>query len=131
MFEGLNEWNIWVRYDCEKDIYHAHIDKFNAYKPIDDEILFIPEELGEIRQYAENLRNEIAEKTNQVMDIARNVQELTCERKKQYEYVSTHYPQLTPAIMKALGILTNCGNDLTQVKKSIHKLLKPATEDPN
>lgn len=130
MFEGLNEWNIWVRYDCEKDIYHAHIDKFNAYKPIDDEILFIPEELGEIRQYAENLRKEIAEKTKQVMDIARNVQELTCERKKQHEYVSTNYPQLTPAIMKALGVLTNCGNDLTQVKKSIHKLLKPATEDP-
>lgn len=124
MFEGLNKWNIWVSYDCEKDFFHAHVDKHNAYKPIDDEVLFIPEELPEIRAYAENLRESIKTNANLIVEYAREAQQRTSERRSQYEWATTHHPQELAGIMKALNYLDGkC--KFTQVLQVAHKMLQP------
>lgn len=124
MFEGMTKWNVWVAYDCEKDIFHAHVDKHNGYKPVDDEILFIPEELGEIRQYAESLKTKVNDITAQVLDMAKDTQNNASERKLQYEYVHTNYKENTAAVMKALDYFAGkC--KLWHVKKIVHKTLQP------
>jgi RNA ligase len=124
MFEGLNKWNIWVSYDCEKDFFHAHVDKHNGYKPIDNEVLFIPEELPEIRAYAENLRESIKTNANLIVEYAREAQQRTSERRSQYEWATTHHPQELAGIMKALNYLDGkC--KFTQVLQVAHKMLQP------
>lgn len=124
MFEGLNKWNVWVCYDIEKDFFHAHVDKHNGYRPIDDEVLFIPEELTEIREYAENLRTEIKEYTNRIIEWAREAQQMTSEQRSQYEWATTHHPKETSSIMKALAYLRG-KYKFTQVVQSVHKMLQP------
>lgn len=124
MFEGMTKWNVWVAYDCEKDMFHAHVDKHNGYKPVDDEILFIPEELGEIREYAESVKTKVNDITAQVLDMAKDTQNNASERKLQYEYVHTNYKENTAAVMKALDYFAGkC--KLWHVKKIVHKTLQP------
>ena len=125
LFEGITKWNIWVCYDVEKDFFHAHVDKHNAYKPIDDEVLFIPEELAEMRKFAETVRSEVSRLTDYALVIAREAQELTSNRRSQYEWVSTNHSALMPAIMKALDLLGGkLKNDLP-IRQAVHKLIKP------
>ena len=125
LFEGITKWNIWVCYDVEKDFFHAHVDKHNAYKPIDDEVLFIPEELAEMRKFAETVRSEVSRLTDYALVIAREAQELTSDRRSQYEWVSTNHGALMPAIMKALDFLGGkLKNDLP-IRQAVHKLIKP------
>ena len=125
LFEGITKWNIWVCYDVEKDFFHAHVDKHNGYKPIDDEVLFIPEELAEMRKYAETVRSEVSRLTDYALVIAREAQELTSNRRSQYEWVSTNHRTLMPAIMKALDFLGGkLKNDL-QIRQAVHKMIKP------
>lgn len=125
LFEGITKWNIWVCYDVEKDFFHAHVDKHNAYKPIDDEVLFIPEELAEMRKFAETVRSEVSRLTDYALVIAREAQELTSDRRSQYEWVSTNHSALMPAIMKALDLLGGkLKNDLP-IRQAVHKLIKP------
>lgn len=125
LFEGITKWNIWVCYDVEKDFFHAHVDKHNGYKPIDDEILFIPEELAEMRKFAETVRSEVSKWTDYALVIAREAQELTSNRRSQYEWVSTNHSALMPAIMKALDFLGGkLKNDLP-IRQAVHKLIKP------
>lgn len=128
LFEGLNKWNIWICYDIEKDFFHAHVDKHNNYKPVDDEVLFIPEELPEIREYAEYLRKTLETNTNAVLDIANKVKCLQPERRKQFEYVHTNYKETWPEIMKALDYFENKCN-ISQVKQIVYKKLEPEPEN--
>ena len=127
LFEGMNKWNIWICYDIEKDFFHAHVDKHNSYKPVDDEVLFIPEELPEIREYAEYLRKTLEINTNEVLYIASKVKSLHSERKKQFEYVHTNYSEKWPSVMKALDYLEGKCN-IKQVKQTVYKQLEPEPE---
>ena len=125
MFEGMTKWNIWVAYDCEKDMFHAHVDKHNGYKPLDDEVLFIPEELVEIREYANSIQETVKSKAEEILDIAKEISLSYPQRKDQYRFANEKMPQYTVAIMKALDYL--CGKvPFTQVKQIVHKTLQPA-----
>lgn len=127
MFEGMTKWNIWVCYDCEKDFFYAHVDKHNGYKPIDDAELFIPEELGDIRKYAEHLRNEVQRLTDYAIVLAHQAKDLHSERKLQYEWVITNHKEFFAPIMKALDYLSGkC--KIHQIKQIVHKQLQPVTE---
>lgn len=128
LFEGLNKWNVWKCYDIEKNFFHAHVDKHNGYKPIDDEILFIPEELKDIREYTEYLRKTLETNTNEILDIANKVKCLHSERRKQFEYVHTNYKETWPEIMKALDYFDNKCN-IRQVKQLVYKKLEPQPEN--
>ena len=128
MFEGMTKWNIWVAYDCEKDMFHAHVDKHNGYKPIDDEVLFIPEELVDIRKYAETVRSEVERLTEYSIVLAKKAQQMTCERRLQYEWVNTNHPTLMPAIMKSLDYL-NGKIQYVRIRQVCHKLIKPKADE--
>ena len=125
MFEGMTKWNIWVAYDCEKDMFHAHVDKHNGYKPIDDEILFIPEELVEIREYATYIQETVKSKAEEILDMAKEISTQYPQRKDQYRFANEKMPQYTSAIMKALDYLGG-KVPVTQVKQIVHKTLQPA-----
>ena len=127
MFEGMTKWNIWVAYDCEKDMFHAHVDKHNGYKPIDDEILFIPEELGEMRDYATYIQDTVKYMTDVLIKKAKEISTQYTQRKDQYMFVNKAMPHYTAAIMKALDYLGGKA-PLTQVKQLVHKTLQPAPE---
>lgn len=128
MFEGLNKWNIWVAYDVEKDMFHAHLDKTKAYAPVDDEPLFIPEELRDLQDYADNLKKSIYATFMHVVTIAKDAQKDYPDRKTQYQYISTHYNELTPSIMKALNFIQNkC--PITHVLQYIHKYYEPKNDE--
>lgn len=124
MFEGLNKWDVWVAYDIEGDYFHAHVDKHNGYKPIDNEVLFIPEELPDIREYAESIRTRVAEMTAEAIDIAKAAQAYSSERKFQFQYVNTNYPKTVGLVMKALDYLAG-KTKYNQVKQVAHKLIQP------
>ena len=129
MFEGMTKWNIWVCYDIEKDFFHAHVDKHNSYKPIDDEVLFIPEELPDIREYAEWIRTEVASKTNHYIQIAKSIMENYPNRKDQFFYVQDHYkmPEI-PLVMVAIDHLLG-KKSITGVKYAVHKSIQPQNEE--
>ena len=129
MFEGMTKWNIWVCYDIEKDFFHAHVDKHNSYKPIDDEVLFIPEELPDIREYAEWIRTEVASKTNHYIQIAKSIMENYPNRKDQFFYVQDHYkmPEI-PLVMVAIDHLLG-KKSITGVKYAVHKMIQPQNEE--
>ena len=128
MFEGLNKWDVWVAYDIEGDYFHAHVDKHNGYKPIDDEVLFIPEELPDIREYAESIRTRVAEMTTEAIDIAKTAQAYSSERKFQFQYVNTNYPKTVGLVMKALDYLAG-KTKYNQVKQVAHKLIQPPPQN--
>ena len=128
MFEGLNKWDVWVAYDVEGDYFHAHVDKHNGYKPIDDEVLFIPEELPDIREYAESVRTRVAEMTTEAIDIAKAAQSYSSERKLQFQYVNTNYPKTVGLVMKALDYLAG-KTKYHQVKQIAHKLIQPPPQN--
>lgn len=128
MFEGLNKWDVWVAYDIEGDYFHAHVDKHNGYKPIDDEVLFIPEELPDIREYAESIRTRVAEMTTEAIDIAKAAQAYSSERKFQFQYVNTNYPKTVGLVMKALDYLAG-KTKYNQVKQVAHKLIQPPPQN--
>jgi RNA ligase len=128
MFEGLNKWDVWVAYDIEGDYFHAHVDKHNGYKPIDDEVLFIPEELPDIREYAESVRTRVAEMTAEAIDIAKAAQSYSSERKFQFQYVNTNYPKTVGLVMKALDYLAG-KTKYNQVKQVAHKLIQPPPQN--
>lgn len=127
MFEGMTKWNIWVAYDCEKDMFHAHVDKHNGYKPVDDEVLFIPEELVEIREYATYIQESVKFMTEELIKKAKEISAQYTQRKDQYMFVNKAIPHYTAAIMKALDYLGGKA-PLTQVKQLVHKTLQPAPE---
>ena len=128
MFEGLNKWDVWVAYDIEGDYFHAHVDKHNGYKPIDNEVLFIPEELPDIREYAESVRTRVAEMTAEAIDIAKAAQSYSSERKFQFQYVNTNYPKSVGLVMKALDYLAG-KTKYNQVKQVAHKLIQPPPQN--
>lgn len=129
MFEGMTKWNIWVCYDIKKDFFHAHVDKHNSYKPIDDEVLFIPEELPNIREYAENLRHEIAEKTDDYIQVAQQIMDMKSTRKEQYQLaVDTMEMREVPIIMLALDYLAG-KRTVDSVRICVHKFLQPQNEE--
>src|SRR5574344_229153 len=127
MFEGMTKWNIWVAYDCEKDMFHAHVDTHNGYKPIDDEVLFIPEELVEIREYATYIQESVKFMTEELIKKAKEISAQYTQRKDQYMFVNKAIPHYTAAIMKALDYLGGKA-PLTQIKQLVHKTLQPAPE---
>lgn len=127
MFECMTKWNIWVAYDCEKDMFHAHVDKHNGYKPVDDEVLFIPEELVEIREYATYIQESVKFMTEELIKKAKEISAQYTQRKDQYMFVNKAIPHYTAAIMKALDYLGGKA-PLTQVKQLVHKTLQPAPE---
>lgn len=125
MFEGMTKWNVWVAYDCEKDMFHAHVDKHKGYKPVDDEVLFIPEELVEIREYANSIQETVKSKADEILDMAKEISLSYPQRKDQYRFANEKMPQYTAAIMKALDYLGG-KVPFTQVKQIVHKTLQPA-----
>ncbi len=125
MFEGMTKWNVWVAYDCEKDMFHAHVDKHNGYKPVDDEVLFIPEELVEIREYANSIQETVKSKAEEILDMAKEISLSYPQRKDKYRFANEKMPQYTAAIMKALDYLGG-KVPFTQVKQIVHKTLQPA-----
>lgn len=127
MFDGLNKWDVWVAYDVEGDYFHAHVDKHNGYKPIDNEVLFIPEELPDIREYAESIRSKIATLTNDAVNAAKTVQAYSSDRKTQFQYVNTNYHESVSLVMKALDYL-NGKTKYVQILKIAHKMVQPEPE---
>lgn len=106
-------------------MFHAHVDKHNGYKPVDDEVLFIPEELVEIREYANSIQETVKSKAEEILGLAKEISLSYPQRKDQYRFANEKMPQYTAAIMKALDYLGGKA-PFTQVKQIVHKTLQPA-----
>ena len=126
MLECLSEWNIWVAYDCEKDFFHANVDKTKGYKPIDDEVLYIPEEFPELREYAESVRKRVAELTEVVVSEARETMKAVEDQRSRYEYATAHYKSDVGAIMQAIKCISRNDKSFVSVKRAVHKKLEPS-----
>lgn len=126
MLECLSEWNIWVAYDCEKDFFHANVDKTKGYKPIDDEVLYIPEEFPELREYAESVRKRVAELTEVVVSEARETMKAVEDQRSRYEYATAHYKSDVGAIMLAIKCISRNDKSFVSVKRAVHKKLEPS-----
>lgn len=126
MFECLSEWNIWVAYDCEKDFFHANVDKTKGYKPIDDEVLYIPEEFPELREYAESVRKRLTELTEVVVAEARETMKAVEDQRSRYEYATEHYKSDVGAIMQAIKCISRNDKSFASVKRAVHKKLEPS-----
>lgn len=124
--ECLSEWNIWVAYDCEKDFFHANVDKTNSYKPIDDKILYIPEEFPELREYAESVRKRVAELTEVVVSEARETMKAVEDQRSRYEYATEHYKSDVGPIMQAIKCISRDDKNFVSVKRAVHKKLEPS-----
>lgn len=126
IFECLSEWNIWVAYDCEKDFFHAHVDKTNGYKPVDDEVLYIPEEFPDLRAYAESVRTQVKERTEEVLAEARETMKACKDQRSRYEYALEHYKSDIGAIMQAIKCINRNITNYASVKRAVHKKLEPS-----
>jgi len=128
MLGGFSKWNVWRAYYAEKDAFLAHLDKSKNYKPTDDELLLIPEELPDIRAYAESLREQITSVANKAMEMAGEAKAFTSDPKGQYQYVSSHFSKnYISFVMKALSVL-NGKNSEVMLKQLIHKYLEPSKQ---
>jgi hypothetical protein len=127
VMNNLTEREMYMRYNPVTDIFYANVDPTKGYRNIDDEVLEIPEELPEIRTYADNLRERMHNIFNIVYDYAVDFLKTGLTGKERYDYVKIkldEYPQYLGLVLSTMKDIENGDTKYASVKVGIKKLLR-------
>ena len=127
VMNNLTEREMYMRYNPVTDIFYANVDPTKGYRNIDDEVLEIPEELPEIRNYADNLRERMHNIFNIVYDYAVDFLKTGLTGKERYDYVKIkldEYPQYLGLVLSTMKDIEKGDTKYASVKVGIKKLLR-------
>lgn len=127
VMNNLTEREMYMRYNPVTDIFYANVDPTKGYRNIDDEVLEIPEELPEIRTYADNLREKMHNIFNIVYDYAVDFLKTGLTGKERYDYVKIkldEYPQYLGLVLSTMKDIEKGDTNYASVKVGIKKLLR-------
>lgn len=127
IMNNLTEREVFMRYNPVKDIFYANVDPTKGYKNIDEEILEIPEELPEIRDYADKIREDMHKLFDQVYNYGVEFSKLKLEGKERYDYVSNQLSKSKQFIGPVLNVMKGIergDTEFASVKTALKKLLR-------
>ena len=127
IMNNLTEREVFMRYNPVKDIFYANVDPTKGYKNIDEEILEIPEELPEIRDYADKIREDMHKLFDQVYNYGVEFSKLKLEGKERYDYVSNQLSKSKQFICPVLNVMKGIergDTEFASVKTALKKLLR-------
>ena len=127
IMNNLTEREVFMRYNPVKDIFYANVDPTKGYKNIDEEILEIPEELPEIRDYADKIREDMHKLFDQVYNYGVEFSKLKLEGKERYDYVSNQLSKSKQFIGPVLNVMKGIergDTEFSSVKTALKKLLR-------
>lgn len=123
----LTEREMYMRYNPVTDIFYANVDPANGYKNLDDEVLEIPEELPDIKIYADNLREKMYNIFDVIRNYANNFLPAGLTGKERYDYVKaklSDYPQYLGLVLSMMKYIERGDTRYSSVKIGIKKLLR-------
>lgn len=128
VMNNLTEREMYMRYNPVTDTFYANVDPNKGYKNIDDEVLEIPEELPDIRQYADNLREQMHNLFNQTLEFAKTFLEKKLDGKERYDYVTSvlkgNHSDLIGPVLGAMKYIERNNDSFASVKANLKKLLR-------
>ena len=130
MFKVLNnltEREIYMRYDPVKDIVYANVNPANGYKPLDEEVLVVPEELPEISDYVNILKTRMHVLFETVLSMAKEIDKLGIEGKELYDTVCKRWENKKEFIgptLSAIKSLRKGDTEFAASKIALKKLLR-------
>ncbi len=128
VMNNLTEREMYMRYNPVTDTFYANVDPTRGYKNIDDEVLEIPEELPDIRQYADNLRKQMHNLFNQTLEFAKTFLEKKLDGKERYDYVTSvlkdNHSNLIGSVLSAMKYIERNDDSFASVKNNLKKLLR-------
>ena len=128
VMNNLTEREMYMRYNPVTDMFYANVDPTKGYKNIDDEVLEIPEELPDIRQYADNLREQMHNLFNQTLEFAKTFLEKKLDGKERYDYVTSvlkdNHSDLIGPVLGAMKYIERNDDSFASVKTNLKKLLR-------
>ena len=128
VMNNLTEREMYMRYNPVTDTFYANVDPTKGYRNIDDEVLEIPEELPDIRQYADNLREQMHNLFNQTLEFAKTFLEKKLDGKERYDYVTSvlkgNHSDLIGPVLGAMKYIERNDDSFASVKTNLKKLLR-------
>ena len=128
VMNNLTEREMFMRYNPVTDTFYANVDPTKGYRNIDDEVLEIPEELPDIRQYADNLREQMHNLFNQTLEFAKTFLEKKLDGKERYDYVTSalkgNHSDLIGPVLGAMKYIERNDDSFASVKTNLKKLLR-------
>jgi len=127
VLNNLTEREIYMRYDPVKDIVYANVNPANGYKPLDEEVLVVPEELPEISEYVKVLKTRQHALFETVLNMAKEILKTGFEGKALYDEVCNRWknkPELIGATMGAIKSLQRGDTVFSTAKLAVKKLLR-------
>lgn len=128
VMNNLTEREMYMRYNPVTDTFYANVDPTKGYRNIDDEVLEIPEELPDIRQYADNLREQMHKLFNQTLEFAKTFLEKKLDGKERYDYVTSvlkgNHSDLIGPVLGAMKYIERNDDSFASVKTNLKKLLR-------
>lgn len=128
VMNNLTEREMYMRYNPVTDTFYANVDPTKGYRNIDDEVLEIPEELPDIRQYADNLREQMHNLFNQTLEFAKTFLEKKLDGKERYDYVTSvlkdNHSNLIGPVLGAMKYIERNDDSFASVKNNLKKLLR-------
>ena len=128
VMNNLTEREMYMRYNPVTDMFYANVDPTKGYRNIDDEVLEIPEELPDIRQYADNLREQMHNLFNQTLEFAKTFLEKKLDGKERYDYVTSvlkdNHSDLIGPVLGAMKYIERNDDSFASVKTNLKKLLR-------
>ena len=128
VMNNLTEREMYMRYNPVTDTFYANVDPTKGYRNIDNEVLEIPEELPDIRQYADNLREQMHKLFNQTLEFAKTFLEKKLDGKERYDYVTSvlksNHSDLIGPVLGAMKYIERNDDSFASVKTNLKKLLR-------
>ena len=127
VMNNLTEREMFMRYNPVTDIFYANVDPTRGYRNIDDEVLEIPEELPEIREYADRLRERSHEIFDRIHGYAVECLKSGLRDKERYDYVRSFLKEdsgLTGLVLSTMKYIERGDDTFTSVKLGIKKMLR-------
>lgn len=127
VLNNLTEREIFMRYDPVKDIVYANVNPCNGYRPLNDEVLVVPEELPEISDYVNILKTRMHVLFETVLSMAKEIDKLGIEGKELYDTVCKRWENKKEFIgptMSAIKSLRKGDTEFAASKIALKKLLR-------
>ncbi len=127
VLNNLTEREIFMRYDPVKDIVYANVNPCNGYKPLNDEVLVVPEELPEISEYVKILKTRQHALFETVLSMAKEIDKTGVDGKELYDTVCKRWEnkkEFIGATMSAIKSLRKGDDVFAPTKIALKKLLR-------
>jgi hypothetical protein len=127
VLNNLTEREIFMRYDPVKDIVYANVNPCNGYKPLNDEVLVVPEELPEISEYVKVLKTRQHVLVETVLSMAKEIDKTGVDGKELYDTVCKRWENKKEFIgptMSAIKSLRKGDEVFAATKIALKKLLR-------